>query len=54
VTVGYSGAAASFGSEQITFTYTGGKWYYQPSDLSVYAHHNLAQALAAAKAAGVC
>lgn len=54
VTVGYAGGAASLGSEQITFTYVDGKWYYQPSDLSVYARHNVAQAVAAAKAAGVC
>jgi hypothetical protein len=54
VSVGYAGAAASLGSEQITFTYTAGKWYYQPSDLSVYQGHDLAQAVAAAKAAGIC
>lgn len=54
VTVGYAGAAAALGSEQITFKYAGGHWYYQPSDLSVYRHHDLAQAIAAAKADGVC
>ena len=54
VTVGYAGAAAAIGSEQITFTYINGKWYYLPSDLSIYRHHNLAQAVAAAKADNVC
>lgn len=54
VSVGFAGAASSLGTEQITFVYTGGKWYYQPSDLRVYAHHDLAQAVAAAKAEGLC
>jgi hypothetical protein len=48
------GAAASPASEQVTFTYSKGSWYYTPSDLSVYAHHDLAQAVAAAKAGGFC
>jgi hypothetical protein len=30
VTVGYAGAASALGSEQITFKYAGGKWYFQP------------------------
>lgn len=54
VTVGYAGAAASLGSEQITLTYTDGKWYYLPSDLGIYRHHNLTQAVAAAKANNLC
>ncbi len=54
VTVGYAGGASALGSEQITFKYVDDRWYYQPSDLSIYRHHDLAQALAAAKAAGVC
>ncbi len=52
--VGYSGAASAIGSEQVTFTYSGGRWYYVPSDTSVYRGHDLAQAVAAAKAAGLC
>jgi hypothetical protein len=54
VTVGYAGAAASLGSEQVTFVYTSGKWYYEPADLSIYKDHDLRQALAAAKGAGLC
>jgi hypothetical protein len=54
VTVGYAGAPAALGSEQITFTHVGGEWYYQPSDMSVHQGHDLAQAVAAAKAAAVC
>jgi hypothetical protein len=54
VTVGYAGTAAALGSEQITFKYVGGNWYYQPSDLGVYRHHDLAQAVTAAKAGGIC
>lgn len=52
--VGYLGAAGSLGSEQVTFTYSGGRWYYMPSDVSTYRGHDLAQAVAAAKAAGLC
>jgi hypothetical protein len=43
VTVSYAGAASSLGSEQITFVYTAGRWYYQPSDLSIYKGHDLAR-----------
>jgi hypothetical protein len=53
VSVGFAGATA-LGSEQVTFAYTGGHWYYKPSDLSVYAHHDLAEAVAALKAEGQC
>jgi hypothetical protein len=52
--VGYSGAASAIGSEQVTFAYSGGRWYYLPSDMSVYRGHDLAQAVTAAKAAGLC
>jgi hypothetical protein len=52
--VGYSGAAGSLGSEQVTFTYAGGQWYYVPSDLTIYRGHTLAQAVAAAKADNLC
>jgi hypothetical protein len=52
--VGLAGAASALGSEQVTFTYSGSKWYYSPSDLHVYKHHDLAQAIAAAKAGGLC
>ena len=54
MTVGYSGAAGSLGSEQVTFTYSGGRWCYEPADMNVYRDHNLAQAVAAAKGSGVC
>jgi hypothetical protein len=52
--VGLAGAASALGSEQVTFTYSGSKWYYSPSDLHVYKHHDLAQAITAAKADGLC
>jgi hypothetical protein len=54
LTVGFSGAAAALGSEQITFSYASGSWYYQPSDMSVYRDHDVAQAIAAAKADDLC
>jgi hypothetical protein len=54
VSVSLSGAAAALGSEQVSFTYADGKWYYLPSDLSIYRHHDVAQALKAARAAGLC
>ncbi len=54
VSVGFAGAASSLGSEQVTFAYKGGRWYYKPADLSVYKSHDLAEAIAAAKADGLC
>ncbi len=54
VTVSLAGIASSIGSEQISFTYSGGQWYYQPSDLSIYKGHDLAEAVAALKADGGC
>jgi hypothetical protein len=52
--VGFAGAAAALGSEQVTFEYVGGQWYYVPSDEHVYAGHTAAQGIAAAKADGLC
>jgi hypothetical protein len=54
VNVSLAGAAAAIGSEEETFTYSGGRWLYAPSDLSVYQHHTAAQAVEAAKAQGLC
>lgn len=54
MSVGFTGAASAIGSEQVTFTYSGGRWYYEVPDLQVYQGHNLAQAVAAAKAANLC
>jgi hypothetical protein len=54
VNVSLAGAAAAIGSEEETFTYSGGRWLYAPSDLSVYRHHSAAQAVAAARAQDLC
>lgn len=54
VSVGFAGAASALGSEQQTFTYVSGKWYYKPDDLYVYKGHDLAQAIGAAKQNGFC
>jgi hypothetical protein len=54
VTVSLAGAASSIASEQVSFVYVGGQWYYQPSDTSDYAGNTTAQAVAALKAAGDC
>lgn len=54
LTVGLAGVGAALGSEQVSFVYSGGQWYYQPSDMSVYRHHGLTAAVAAAKSAGFC
>jgi hypothetical protein len=54
VTVSLAGAASSIASEQISFVYVGGQWYYQPSDTSDYAGNTTAQAVAALTAAGNC
>ena len=54
VTVSLAGAASATASEQATFTFAGGRWYYVPPDMQVYRGHDLAQAVAAAKADGFC
>jgi hypothetical protein len=54
LSVGFSGAAAATGSEQATFTYTAGRWFYVPANMQVYRGHDLAQAVAVAKTDGVC
>lgn len=54
VTVSLAGAAASLGSEQASFTYSGGRWLYDIPDLAVYRHHTVRQALAALTAQGDC
>ncbi len=54
VTVGLTGVASAIGSEQATFTYSGGRWYYVPPDMQVYRGHDLTQAVAAAKTEGYC
>ena len=54
MTVGFAGAASAIGSEQVTFAYEGGGWYYEVPNLQVYRGHTLAQAVAAQKAAGSC
>lgn len=54
MTVGLAGVGAALGSEQSSFVYSGGHWYYQPPDMAVYRHHGLTAAIAAAKAAGFC
>jgi hypothetical protein len=36
------------------FVYVAGKWYYRPADMDVYSGHNVAQAVATARADGVC
>lgn len=53
MSVAFAGASAN-GTEQVTFTYSGGRWYYAPPDMQVYRGHDVAQAVVAAKAAGQC
>ena len=53
-TVSLAGVASSLGSEQVTMSYTGGRWYFDPTDVSIYHGHTLAQAVAAAKTDGFC
>jgi hypothetical protein len=52
--VSLAGAMSSLASEAVTFTYSGGSWYYSPSDLSDYSGKTASQAVAALTAAGDC
>lgn len=54
VTISLPGVIASLSKAKVTFTYSSGTWYYTPSDMSIYAHHTLAQAVSAATAAALC
>lgn len=54
VNVSLAGAASKLGSEEASFTYSAGRWWYSPPNLAVYQHHTTTQAVAALKAAGDC
>jgi hypothetical protein len=54
VNVSLAGAAASLGSEEASFTYSAGQWWYSPPNLAVYHGHTTAQAVATLKASGHC
>ena len=49
-----AGGAAKGARERQSMTYSGGEWWYSPSDLAVYQGHSAAQAEAMLKAAGNC
>jgi hypothetical protein len=53
VTVSLAGTLSKLASAEETFTYSGGRWWYSPSDLSDY-HATTAASVAALKAAGLC
>jgi hypothetical protein len=54
VRVAVQGALSKLGSEEASFTYSGGRWWYSPPDMSAYQGHTTTQAVAALKAAGTC
>jgi hypothetical protein len=47
-------AAAALGTKQIYMTYSGGQWYYDPSDGWIYFGHSVSHAIAKAKGQGLC
>jgi hypothetical protein len=54
VNVSLAGAAASLGSEEASFVYSAGRWWYSAPNLSAYHGHTTAEAVQALKADGVC
>jgi hypothetical protein len=54
VRVAVQGALSKLGSEEASFAYSGGRWWYSPPNMSAYQGHTTAQAVAALKAAGQC
>jgi hypothetical protein len=54
VKVSLAGVLSRPGSEEASFVYSGGRWWYSPPDLSVYRGHDVAQAVTALKSLGVC
>lgn len=54
VNVSLAGAAASLGSEEASFVYSAGRWWYSPPNLTDYQGHTTAEAVAALKASGQC
>jgi hypothetical protein len=49
-----AGAASALGTKQIYMTYSGGQWYYDPSNGWIYFGHSLSHAIAKAKGQGLC
>jgi len=49
-----AGAASALGTKQIYMTYSGGQWYYDPSNGWIYFGHSLSNAIAKAKGQGLC
>lgn len=54
VTYSFSGALAALGSATQAFAYTGGRWWLDVNDLSVYQHGSVQADVAAERAAGGC
>ena len=54
VKVSLAGALSKLGSEEQSFTYSGGKWGFAPSDLSAYKGHTVAQTVASLKSMQLC
>jgi len=49
-----AGAASTLGTKQIYMTYSGGQWYYDPSNGWIYFGRSLSHAIAKAKGQGLC
>ncbi len=54
VRVAIQGALSKLGSEEASFTYSGGRWWYVPPNMSAFQGHTTAQAVVALKAAKLC
>ena len=54
VNVAIAGALSKLGSEEASFTYSAGRWWYSPPNVATYQGHSTAQAVAALKASGQC
>jgi hypothetical protein len=54
VNVSLAGAASKIGSEEQTFAYRGGRWLFEPSDISAYRHGGAARVVARLRAQGLC
>ena len=53
-TVTLAGALSKLATGSEAFTYSGGRWGFSPSGMSIYGHGSVAKDIAAAKAKGLC
>ncbi len=53
-TVTLAGALSKLATGSEAFAYSGGRWGFSPSDMSMYGHGSVAKDIAAAKAKGLC